>query len=142
MLYDSTKALLRSILRVLETGDESQWDDQTESGNACLYEMHQMSGALYRAYQNDTLNSNSVAQTSLPARLHRAMPHVRLMVIAIRHKDRAKALESGKAALIEMDRTDPFLRSAFCTGPQTQSDKTSNRTLTSAKAKLMVSAHN
>jgi hypothetical protein len=70
MLYDSTKALLRSILRVLETGDESQWDDQTESGNACLYEMHQMSGALYRAYQNDTLNSNSVAQTSLPARLH------------------------------------------------------------------------
>jgi hypothetical protein len=64
------------------------------------------------------------------------------MVIAIRHKDRAKALESGKAALTEMDCTRPFLRSAFCTGPQTQSDKTSNRTLTSAKAELMVSAHN
>ena len=51
MLYDSTKSLLQSILRSLETGDETRWDDQTESGNACLYEMHQMSGPLYKAYK-------------------------------------------------------------------------------------------
>src|SRR5664279_1395557 len=43
MLYDSTKALLQSILRSLETTGEIRWDEHTESGNACLYEMHQMS---------------------------------------------------------------------------------------------------
>lgn len=100
MLYDSTKTLLQSIMRALETGDESRWDDQTESGNACLYEMHQMSGPQYKAYRTDAFN---VAQSSLPGRLNRAMPHVRLMVIAIRHRDRASAIESGNSALAEMN---------------------------------------
>jgi hypothetical protein len=103
MLYDSTKGLLQSILRSLETGDEIAWDDQIESGNACLYEMHQMSGSLYKPYKSDSLNANSRAQSSLPEKLNRAMPHVRMMVIAIRHKDQARALESGKAALAEMN---------------------------------------
>ena len=82
MLYDSTKNLLQSILLSLETGDETLWDDQTESGNACLYEMHQMSGRLYKAYKSDSLNAHSVVQSSLPEKLNRAMPHVRTMVIA------------------------------------------------------------
>jgi len=43
MLYESTKTLLGSILRSLEAGDPTTWDDQIESGNECLYEMHQMS---------------------------------------------------------------------------------------------------
>ena len=103
MLYDSTKSLLQSILRSLETGDETRWDDQTESGNACLYEMHQMSGALYKAYRSDRLNADSLVQSTLPDKLNRVMPHVRTMVIAIRHKDQTRALESGKAALAEMN---------------------------------------
>lgn len=102
MLYDSTKTLLQSILRSLEAGVETRWDDQTESGNACLYEMHQMSRPRYKAYRTDSLNSNLPAQISLPDKLNRAMPHVRSMVIAIRHKDQATALQSGKAALAEM----------------------------------------
>ena len=107
MLYDSTKSLLQSILWSLETGDETRWDDQTESGNACLYEMHQMSGALYKAYRSDRLNVNSLVQSTLPDKLNRAMPHVRTMVIAIRHKDQTRALESGKAALAEMNGIGP-----------------------------------
>jgi hypothetical protein len=103
MLYESTKSLLLSILRSLETGDEIRWDDQTESGNACLYEMHQMAGPLYKAYRSDSLNANSVVQSTLPEKLNRAMPHVRMMVIAIRRKDRVRALESGRAALAEMN---------------------------------------
>ena len=106
MLYDSTKSLLQSILRSLETGDETRWDDQTESGNECLYEMHQMSEPLYKAYRCDRLNAHSLVQSTLPDRLNRAMPHVRTMVIAIRHKDQTQALESGKAALAEMNCTD------------------------------------
>ena len=107
MLYDSTKVLLQSILRSLETGDETKWDDQTESGNACLYEMHQMSGRLYTAYKTDRLNTNSAMQGTLPEKLKRAMPHARTMVIAIRHKDQIRALESGKAALAEINGTLP-----------------------------------
>jgi hypothetical protein len=104
MLYDSTKNLLQSILCSLEAGDDNRWDDQTESGNACLYEMHQMSRPLYKAYRPDAQHATSLAQSSLPQKLNRAMPHVRLMVIAIRHRERSQALESGKAALAEMNR--------------------------------------
>ena len=97
MLYESTKGLLQSILRSLEEGDGSRWDDQTESGNACLYEMHQMSGRLYKAYKTDR-----GSQVTDPEKVNRAIPHVRSMAIAIRHRDQAKAIESGKAALAEM----------------------------------------
>ena len=110
MLYDSTKSLLQSILCSLETG-EIRWDEQTESGNACLYEMHQMSAPLYKAYRSDSLSANSMAQSSLPEKLHRAMPHARRMVIAIRHKDQPRALESGKAALAEMNGIGPSISS-------------------------------
>jgi hypothetical protein len=107
MLYESTRGLLQSILLSLEEGDQALWDDQAESGSACLYEMHQMSGSLYKAYRSDRLNANSRAQFSFPQKLTRAMPHARMMVIAIRHKDRALAIESGKAALAEMNDANP-----------------------------------
>ena len=42
MLYDSTKVLLRSILRSLQSTDKVGWEDQVESGSECLYEIHQM----------------------------------------------------------------------------------------------------
>src|SRR5258708_38046960 len=102
MLYDSTKALLQSILRSLETGGEIRWDEHTESGNACLYEMHQMARPEYKAYRNDKQNANSQAQTGFPEQLSRAMPHVRAIGIAIRHNDQTTAGESGKSALAEM----------------------------------------
>jgi hypothetical protein len=121
MLYDSTKNLLQSILQSLETGDEALWDDQTESGNACLYEMHQMSGRLYKAYKSDNLNAHSVVQSSLPEKLHRAMPHVRTMVIAIRNKDQSRALVSGKAALAEMNGVNPSTPSGHSTESRTES---------------------
>jgi len=100
MLYDSTKTLLRSILLSLESPTQAAWDDHVESGNACLYEMHQMSGRLYKAYKTDRVGTSS--QISDPEKITRAIPHVRSMVIAIRHRDQAKAIESGRAALAEM----------------------------------------
>jgi len=102
MLYDSTKTLLQSMLRSLQSTEEIRWDEHTESGNACLYEMHQMSRPQYKAYRTDKQNANSQAQAGFPEKLSRAMPHVRSMVIAIRHKDQPTAVESGKSALAEM----------------------------------------
>ena len=124
MLYDSTKSLLQSILQSLETVEEAGWDDQTESGNSCLYEMHQMSGSLYQPYRADRLNANSRAQSGLPEKLNRAIPHVRTMVIAIRHKDQARALESGKAALAEMN-VVPLIPSGFHAKSMTRSKEAS-----------------
>jgi hypothetical protein len=118
MLYDSTKGLLQSILLSLETGDESRWDDQTESGNACLYEMHQMANPLYKAYRSDRLTNKSPEQGGLPEKLNRAMPHVRTMVIAIRRKDRGRAIESGKAALAEMNGARQSITAGSCAEPE------------------------
>jgi hypothetical protein len=111
MLCDSTKSLLQSILRSLETGDETRWDDQTESGYACLYEMHQMTRPLYRAYKT---TGSDKWPTHIPdsERMHRAMPHVKAMVRAIRRSDRATAVESGKAALAEMNSNGHSIPSA------------------------------
>ena len=125
MLYDSTKGLLQSILSSLEKGDGNRWDDQTESGNACLYEMHQMSEPLYNAYRSDGQNANSQAQCTLSEKLNRAMPHVRTMVVAIRHKDQTTAIESGKAALAEMNRNGHPITLVSGTEPKAEAEATS-----------------
>jgi len=124
MLYESTKSLLLSILRSLETSDEIRWDDQIESGNACLYEMHQMCVPRYRAYRSDNFNAALAAQSTLPEKLSRAMPHVRTMVIAIRHKDRNLALESGRTALAEMNGANSPVPSASSTAPKVETTPT------------------
>ena len=94
MLYDSTKSLLRSILRSLENPECTPWDDHVESSKACLFEMHQMSRGLGKAYKSD--------KAMEAQRVARAMPHVRSMAIAIRLHDQAKAIAASKAALAEM----------------------------------------
>jgi hypothetical protein len=122
MLFDSTRSLLQSIVLGLEkTGDESRWDDQTESGNTCLYEMHQMSGHLYQAYKTDNAGAKARPQSGLSDRLNRALPHVRSMTIAIRRKDRSVALESGKAGLAELNGASPCSPSVRSIEPNAES---------------------
>jgi hypothetical protein len=96
MVYDSTKILLRSIVLSLEAKNEAEWDEHIESGRECLYEMHQMTRTLCVA------STRPVGRSPHVERLHRAMPHVKNMVGAMRRKDHATALESGKAALAEL----------------------------------------
>ena len=102
MLCDSTKTLLQTILQSLQAPGQAGWDDQIESGNQCLYEMHQMTRPSYRAYKT---SSSDKWPSHVPdgAGMNRAMPHVKAMMSAIRRKDRATALENGKAALAEMN---------------------------------------
>ncbi len=102
MLYDSTKSLLQGILRSLETRENLLWDDHIESGKQCLYEMHQMSRPLYKGYRSEGPNAKVSHQVPVSAKVNRAIPHVKLMVSAIRRKDQATALECGRAALAEM----------------------------------------
>ena len=101
MLYESTKVLLRGILWSLQSKDEDRWDDRNESGGECLYEMHQMARPLYQGYRADALHKKPTL-TPVFERAARAIPHVKCMVRAIRRKDQAAAVESGRAALAEM----------------------------------------
>jgi len=101
MLYDSTKVLLRGMLRSLRSPDQEGWDDHVESGGECLYEIHQMSRPLYKGYRVDPMN-RAPALVPVYERAARAVPHVKSMVRAIRRKDRVAAVESGTAALAEM----------------------------------------
>ena len=102
MLYDSTKILLKGILESLEKPPQLEWDGQVESCHQCLYEMHQMCRPAYRAYQTSRLDKRTISPPD-PVRLTRAIPHVKLMLAAIRRRDRRAALERGNAALAEMN---------------------------------------
>lgn len=119
MLHESTKNLLQSILDSLEAGHDVRWDDLTESGSTCLYEMHQMSRPLYKAYTSDSSTTGGVVQRSFPEKVNRAIPHVRMMVIAIRHKAQTRALESARAALAELNGSSPSEASGSYKEPPT-----------------------
>jgi hypothetical protein len=92
MLYYSTKSLLRSILQSLETAEEAVWDDHIESGKECLYEMFQMTGP----------GATAMSDTEASRKLGRAIPHMKLMLRAIREKNQITAMAHGRAALAEM----------------------------------------
>jgi hypothetical protein len=102
MLYDSTKTLLQGILRTLEAADEAAWDGQIESCNQALYEMHQMSAPSYKPYKTDRSDAKWPSRVPDSEKLIRAMPHVKTMASAIRRRDQATALVSGRAALAAM----------------------------------------
>jgi hypothetical protein len=101
MLYDSTKVLLRDMLQSLESAKTIGWEDQAESVGACSYEMHQMARPLYRGYKIDPVRNVPVL-VPVFEKAARAVPHVKSMARAIRRKDQAGAVESGKAALAEL----------------------------------------
>jgi len=93
---------MRTILHSLDAADQAGWDDPTEFGNECLYEMHQMTRPLYKGYKTTGLMKWPSHLPDLGA-LSRALPHVKAMMGAIHRKDRSTAIESGNAALAEMN---------------------------------------
>jgi hypothetical protein len=103
MLFESTTILLRSIVQSLENSVDAGWDDQLESGNQCLYELHQLARSSARTYKS----SNAKFPVVTPAfeRAIRAIPHVKSMMRSIRSKDQEAAVESGRAAIASMNGT-------------------------------------
>jgi len=102
MLQESTKTLLLTILRSLETAGEAEWDDQIELCRECLYEMHQMTSPSSHPYRIDDADARWPTHMPSSAKLKAAMPHVKSMVSAVRRRDQATAIQSGKAALAAM----------------------------------------
>lgn len=101
MLFESTIFLLRGIVHSIEDGDEPRWDGHLESVNQALYELHQMS---HSSIPKRSADSKDKFQAVVPMldRSIRAIPHVKSMLKAIRQKDQAAAVESGKAAIGKM----------------------------------------
>ena len=102
MLQESTTTLLIKLVQSLESAGEAGWDDQIEFGKECLYEMHQMTRPSFKAYKMPSSDARWPTHLPSAAKLNRAMPHVKDMVKAIRCRDHATAVVSGKAALAEM----------------------------------------
>ncbi len=102
MVYDSTKVLLRSIIQSLETADEAEWDDRLELSNECAYEMAQMARRSSQPCRENGAGAQWPADIPDSRKAIQAVPHVKAMMTAIRHRDQATALESAKAALAAM----------------------------------------
>jgi hypothetical protein len=92
---------LGGILRSLQSRDQVGWEDQIELGSECLFEIHQMARPLYQGYKADR-SHGLPALVPIHQKASRAIPHVKTMMRAIRRKDQATAIESGRAALAEM----------------------------------------
>lgn len=102
MLFESTTLLLQSVVHSLESGgDETTWDDYLEFGNQCVYELHQMSRPSNRI--DKSRSSPNVHAATAFERAVGAIPHVKSMNMSIRRKDRTAAIESGKAAIAQMN---------------------------------------
>lgn len=95
MLFESTTVLLRSIVDSLEGGDEIEWEGHLECSNQCVFELFQMSRPERRKYGGHV--------ATVFDRAARAIPNVRLMNRAIRRRDRATAIQYGRAAISEMN---------------------------------------
>ncbi len=95
-MYDGSKDSLKSILAWLQGTDEGGWEAQIESGEGCRSDMERMARPIYgRGKTGPERNPDS-------EKLNHAVPHVRAMLTAMRNRNRAAAVEHGRAALAVM----------------------------------------
>lgn len=99
MWYGNTRNLLESSVRRLKNDapqDDADWQAQTELVQACLAEMVEMSEPIV----NPSIGATSrYVHRPVADKLNRAMPHVRLMLTAMRERDCATALGHGQTTL-------------------------------------------
>ena len=99
MWYGNTKNLLESIVRGLKTQppqDDAEWQAQTDLVQGCLAEMVEMSEPTVNSANGTT---SRYVHRPVADKLNRAMPHVRLMLTAMREQDRTTALAHGETTL-------------------------------------------
>ena len=99
MWYGNTKNLLESIVRGLRTEapqNDAEWQAQTDLVQACLAEMAELSEPIVNPSKGAT---SRYVHRPVADKLNRAMPHVRLMLTAMRDRDRSTALAHGETTL-------------------------------------------
>jgi hypothetical protein len=101
-MYAGSKDSLKSILEWLDGTDEAGWEDHIELGEECRSDMERMARPIYRRDKTGSRGAPGPERNPDAERLNRATPHVRGMLGAMRSRNRAAALEHGRAALAVM----------------------------------------
>jgi hypothetical protein len=101
-MYADSKNSLKNIIEWLEGTDDAGWEDQIELGEQCRSDMERMARPIYRRDKMGSGSAQPSERNPEAARLNRANPHVRAMLNTMRSRNRAAALEHGKAALAVM----------------------------------------
>ena len=94
-----SKDSLNIILEWLDGTDEAGWERQIEVGENCRSDMERMARPIYRRNKTGSRIAQGPERNPDAARLNRAIPHVRAMLTAMGSRNRAAAVEHGRAAL-------------------------------------------
>ena len=99
MWYGNTKRVLESIVRWLKTEpskNDAEWQAHTDLVQACLAEMAELSEPIVNPSKKAT---SRYVHSPVAVKLNRAMPHVRLLLTAMRDRDCSTALAHGETTL-------------------------------------------
>lgn len=102
MLYDGTKDLLKNIVEWLEGSDESDWEGRTAFAVQCISDMRLMAQPLRRNDKPVSFAEEMPVESPVAGKLSKAIPHAKAMLRSMRSRNRAAALQSGKATLAAM----------------------------------------
>ena len=100
-MYEDSKNTLKEIVEWLEGSDEAGWEVKIETGEAAREDMERMARPDYHRGRGRDMVQGPQRDPNAP-KLNRAIPHVRAMLSAMQSRNRAAALEHGKAALTVM----------------------------------------
>lgn len=100
-MYADSQTSLKNIVDWLAGTDEAGWERQIELAEQCRSEMERLARPIYSGARK---GSHTFGPQRNPdsGKLNRAAPHVRAMLTAMRNRNRAAALEHGRAALAVM----------------------------------------
>ncbi len=95
------KNSLKNIVDWLDGDDKAGWERQIELAEECRSDMERTARPKYSGARK---GSHTFGPERNPdaGKLNRAIPHVRAMLAALRNRNRAAALEHGRAAMAAM----------------------------------------
>ena len=100
-MYEDSKNTLKGIVEWPEGSDEAGWEVQIGTGEAAREDMERMARPGYHRGRGRGMAQGPQRDPNAP-KLNWAIPHVRAMLTAMQSRNRAAALEHGKAALTVM----------------------------------------
>jgi hypothetical protein len=102
MFYDTTKESPKNVVEWLEGSNQAGWEDLIGTGEEVLSEIEHMARPIYRPDRTGSFGEELPIDNPFAENLNGATPEVRSMLRAMRMRNRAAALEHGRAALAVM----------------------------------------
>jgi hypothetical protein len=98
-MYAGIKADIERVFHWLQGTDETQWEAQSALLSDAISDARLMAFPLTRADKTGIRSQEPPAVLPGTSEISTALPHLREMFRAVQHRNRAAALESGRAAL-------------------------------------------